>query len=72
MSAVEDEFRAAIDAWEDWRRLKFKSDRTMAFADCRDTAQAWVRFQNLYLGDNRKIAAMPSPSAVILSFGDRA
>lgn len=68
MSMREDEIQAALDAWEDWRRLKIKSDQTLSFADCHDTAQAWVRFQNLYLGDTNKLAAMPSPAAVILPF----
>lgn len=72
MSNRDEEIQAAFDAWEEWRRLKFKSDRTMAFMDCHDTAQAWVRFQNLYLGDNNKLAAMPSLKATILPFGGHA
>lgn len=66
------EIDAAFEAWENWRRCKFRSDRTLSFADCHNTAQAWVRFQNLYLGDNSKLATMPSPSAVILPFGGEA
>lgn len=72
MNNREREIQAAFDAWEDWRRLKLKSDRTLAFADCHATAQAWVRFQNLYLGDSRPLASMPTPSAVVLPFGGRA
>ncbi len=64
----EEEVRAVLDAWEEWVRLKRRSDQTLAFIDCHDTAQAWVRFQNLYLGDNNKLATCPSPSAVILPF----
>ena len=67
-----DEINAALDAWNDWCEAKRKSDATMSFADCHRTAQAWVRFQNLYLGDNRPLAAMPAPSAVILPFGGNA
>ena len=72
MSKRDDELDAVFEAWEEWRRLKFRSDRTMAFADCHDTAQAWVRFQNLYLGDNNRLATLPSPSVVILPFGGQA
>lgn len=72
MTDREEEMQAAFDAWEDWRRLKFKSDRTLAFMDCHNTAQAWVRFQNLYLGDNNKMATMPAPTATILPYGGRA
>lgn len=72
MSQRDDELQAALDAWEDWRHLKLKSDQTLAFADCHDTAQAWVRFQNLYLGDNNRLATIPSSSAVILPFGGSA
>ena len=72
MSKRDDELDAVFEAWEEWRRLKFRSDRTMAFADCHDTAQAWVRFQNLYLGYNNRLATLPSPSVVILPFGGQA
>lgn len=68
----EQQIDAVFAAWEDWRECKFRSDRTMAFADCHNTAQAWVRFQNLYLGDNNQLATMPSPSAVVLPFGGEA
>lgn len=68
----DEEIQAALDAWEAWRRCKAKSDTTMSFADCHDTAQAWVRFQSLYLGDDSKLAAVPTPSATILPFGGSA
>ncbi len=68
----EEEVRAVLDAWEDWVRLKRRSDQTLAFVDCHDTAQAWVRFQNLYLGDSNKLATMPTPSAVVLPYGGSA
>lgn len=69
MSTIrESEIHAAFEAWEEWRRCKFRSDHSLSFADCHDTAQAWVRFQNLYLGDNNKLATMPAPSAVVVPF----
>lgn len=66
------EVQAALDAWEGWKVAKTKSDATMSFADCHDTAQAWVRFQNLYLGDNRPLATMPTPTATISWIGGSA
>lgn len=72
MSQREEEFQAALDAWEDWCRCKRRSDRTMSFIGCHDTAQAWVRFQNLYLGDNRQLATMPATTSSALPFGGRA
>lgn len=68
----EEEIQAAFDAWEDWKRAKAKSDDTMSFADCHYTAQAWVRFQNLYLGDNRPLATMPRLTATVVPFSGRA
>ncbi|MBX3583673.1 MAG: hypothetical protein KF810_17440 [Rhizobiaceae bacterium] len=64
----EAEIQAAFDAWEDWKVKKAKSDKSLSFADCHDTAQAWVRFQNLYLGDNSKLAKMPVVAANVLPF----
>jgi len=68
----EDRFNAALDAWQEWCEAKRKSDVTMSFVDCHRTAQAWVRFQNLYLGDNRPLATMPAPSAVVMPFSGEA
>lgn len=56
-----DEQNAAVEAWEDWRRCKLRSDQTLSFTDCHETAQAWVRFQNLYLGHSNKLAIVPAP-----------
>lgn len=61
----DEELQAALDAWEDWKRLKVRADKTLSFIDCHETAQAWVRFQNLYLGDNNKLAVMPSTAATV-------
>jgi hypothetical protein len=68
----EQEIQAALDAWEDWKVKKAKSDETRAFADCHDTIQAWVRFQNLYLGDDAKLATMPTSASNVLPFPRRA
>jgi hypothetical protein len=56
---------AAHAAYERWRAAKLRSDRTMSFADCRETARAWVRFQNLYLGDTGKL---PEPDRTVIAF----
>lgn len=66
------ELQAALDAWEEWKRLKRRADKTLSFIDCHETAQAWVRFQNLYLGENSKIATMPSTAAGISTVGGSA
>lgn len=55
-----EESTATLAVWEDWRRCKQRSDQSMSVADCRDTAHAWVRFQNLYLGHSTKLATLPS------------
>lgn len=72
MSERDKELQAALDAWEDWRNAKNRSDQTKAFADCHDTAQKWVRFQNLYLGHTNQFVTTPTPSAVVLPFGGQA
>ncbi|MEW9808576.1 hypothetical protein [Mesorhizobium marinum] len=70
----QEEVQAALDAWEDWKVKKVKSDQSASFADCHDTAQAWVRFQNLYLGQGKQIATCPAPTAIIFrpNFGGAA
>ena len=68
----EQELEAAIVAWQEWNRLMRKAEKSLAFVDAHDAAQAWVRFQNLYLGHNNVLATMPSPTAVILPFGGAA
>ncbi|WP_412032823.1 hypothetical protein ACLIR7_09790 [Nitratireductor aquimarinus] len=65
VASDEQAFQAAFDAFEVWRSAKLKSDRTMSFADCHDTAQAWVRFQNLYLGDAQKLPVRPANGNVV-------
>lgn len=68
----QDELAAAISAWETWRAAKRKADATMSFADAHDAAQAFLRFQNLYLPDDRQIAALPSTEALPAAIGGQA
>lgn len=69
---IDPALQAALDAWEDWKAKKAKSDRTMAFLDCGDTAQAWVRFQNLFLGDNNLLGVLPKSTSNPSSSGSAA
>lgn len=62
----------ALAAWELWRRCKIRSDRTMAFADCRETAKAWGHFQNLYLGNQNTLPTDTTHNAEIIQIGGRA
>ncbi len=63
---------AALEAWQAWCDAKRKADVTRSFIDAHDAAQAFLRFQNLYLPDDRQIAALPSTEAFPAAIGGQA
>lgn len=49
---------AAHDAFVAYANAKRKADASLAFPDCHDAAQAWVRFVNLYLPPDQKLTLL--------------